>query len=234
MNRLARQRFFQPGTFAWLAIPPLLLQCLALNWSAALTWPTYGLVICALLKLWRGNKPFDRRLAALLQLLSAGLLATLLEIPNWWDWIYDGGLIVLYAIWAVMLLLWIAWAIVFFIYWRQGDRYTQLGKMIRGLFVGSLLELLVAAPVQAFTHERDCYCARGSYTGLVFGVTVLLWCFGPGVILLFVREKVRRERLAPRCAGCGCDLRGTLADDRTQCPECGMDVPEEKRRPQAT
>ncbi|MDA7437715.1 hypothetical protein N8463_03745, partial [Synechococcus sp. AH-601-P06] len=79
MNRIARQRFPQPGTFAWLAIPPLLLQCLALNWSAALTWPTFGLVICALLKLWRGSKPFDRRLAALLQLLAAGLLASQLQ-----------------------------------------------------------------------------------------------------------------------------------------------------------
>jgi transglutaminase-like putative cysteine protease len=79
MNRIARQRVLQPGTFAWLAIPPLLLQCLALNWSAALTWPTFGLVICALLKLWRGSKPFDRRLAALLQLLAAGLLASQLQ-----------------------------------------------------------------------------------------------------------------------------------------------------------
>lgn len=79
MNRQARQHLLQPGSFAWLAIPPLLLQCLALNWSAALTWPTYGLVICAALKLWKCSKPFDRRLAALLQLLSAGLLASQLQ-----------------------------------------------------------------------------------------------------------------------------------------------------------
>ena len=79
MIRHGRGHVLQPRTLAWFAIPPLLLQCLALNWSAALTWPTYGLVICALLKLWRATKPFDRRFAALLQLLSAGLLASQLQ-----------------------------------------------------------------------------------------------------------------------------------------------------------
>ena len=79
MNRHGRQRLFKPETLAWFAMPPLLLQCLTLNWSAALTWPTYALVICALLKLWRCSKPFDRRLAALLQLLSAGLQASQLQ-----------------------------------------------------------------------------------------------------------------------------------------------------------
>ena len=79
MNCHARQRLFKPGTLAWFAMPPLLLQCLTLHWSAALTWPTYALVICALLKLCRCSKPFDRRLAALLQLMSAGLLASQLQ-----------------------------------------------------------------------------------------------------------------------------------------------------------
>jgi len=52
----------------------------------------------------------------------------------------------------------------------------------------------VSVPVYA-TRQDDCYCARGSYTGLVFGATVLLWAFGPGVFLLFVREKRRTEKL---------------------------------------
>ncbi len=67
--------------------------------------------------------------------------------------------------------------------------------MIRGLIGGSVLELFVAIPVYA-TRQDDCYCARGSYAGVIFGGTVLVWAFGPGVLFLFAREKERRKKLA--------------------------------------
>ena len=64
---------------AWWALLPLLLQCVALNWSAPLTWPTWALVLCALFKLRECRRPFDRRLVALLQLFSTGLLAAQIQ-----------------------------------------------------------------------------------------------------------------------------------------------------------
>ncbi len=67
------------SSLAWWALPPLLLQCIALNWNALLTWPTWALVLCALFKLRECRRPFDRRLVALLQLVSAGLLAAQLQ-----------------------------------------------------------------------------------------------------------------------------------------------------------
>ena len=92
---------------------------------------------------------------------------------------------------------------------------------------GSFLEMFVGIGVFAWNPQKeDCYCARGSYTALIFGGTVLLWCFGPGIILLFLREKYRRERLFPTCDHCGYDLRGTLAAGRTECPECGAKIVE--------
>ncbi len=159
-------------------------------------------------------------------LLSVGLVATLLELPNLWSRIYDGpSLGYYYAVCGTMALMWAVWFLIFFIYWKQGDRYTQLGHMIRALIAGSFLEGFVATGVYAWNpHNEDCYCARGSYTGLVFGGTALLWCFGPGIILLFMREKYRRERLLPTCMECGYDLRGTIAAGRTECPECGAAI----------
>ena len=74
MNRLLRF-----DNLAGLAIPPLLLQCMALNWSSPLTWPTWALVIAAAFKLRVCRRPFDHRLVAVLQLLSAGLLAAQLQ-----------------------------------------------------------------------------------------------------------------------------------------------------------
>jgi hypothetical protein len=43
--------------------------------------------------------------------------------------------------------------------------------------------------------DYGCYCAAGSYTGLVLGGTVPIWAFGPALILLFLREKSHRAPL---------------------------------------
>ena len=99
-----------------------------------------------------------------------------------------------YAFLLIPLALWCFWSVIFCVYWRQSDSYTWAGRVIRGLIAGSVLELIVAVPVYA-TRQEECYCARGSYAGLVFAGTVLLWAFGPGILILFVREKQRREKL---------------------------------------
>ena len=99
--------------------------------------------------------------------------------------------------WMFLLIpvaLWCFWSFIFWVYWRRGDYYTWAGRVIRGLIAGSVLELFVAVPIYA-TRQDECYCARGSYAGLIFGATVLLWVFGPGVFLLFVKEKHRRDKL---------------------------------------
>ena len=64
---------------AWWPIPLLLVQCLGLNLSAPLSWPTWALVLCALFKLRECRRPFDYRLTALLQLTSTGLLASQMQ-----------------------------------------------------------------------------------------------------------------------------------------------------------
>jgi hypothetical protein len=153
-------------------------------------------------------------------LLSVGFLATLLEIPDWWKPVCQ--LAGLHGIWGVMLWLWLFWAGVFAVYWRQGDQYTRLSRMLRGLLAGSFLELLIAAPVHVWVYKnRDCYCARGSYTGVVFGLTVLLWVFGPGLVLLFMREKYRRAKLLGRlCPRCGESLIEPPDDNPPFCLKC--------------
>ena len=161
--------------------------------------------------------------AAMAMLLSVGAIALVLEIPDWWepagmsdnDW-------AIAEVWTAMLLLWVLWACIFFVYWRRGDRYTQLGRMIRGLVAGSLIEALVAVPVHIWaTNQHGCYCARGTYTTLVLAGTVLLWAFGPGIVLLYMHERYRRARLFPMCSNCGYNLRG---NESGVCPECGTAV----------
>ena len=166
--------------------------------------------------------------SAMAMLLTVGALTLFVELPNWWEPILDRaeewGRWGMLIIWAPMLALWGVWAWIFFVYWRQGDRYTQLGRMIRGLVAGSLLEVLVAVPVHVWVmRQRECYCARGTYTTLVLAGTVLLWAFGPGIVLLYMREKYRRAQLFPICTKCGYDLRASTG----VCPECGTRIPEQ-------
>ena len=133
-------------------------------------------------------------------LLSVGLLYSLLDLlpeaefgdgPSYFScaWFSLNFILLL-----IPLAIWCFWSVVFCIYWRQSDHYTWVGKVLRALIAGSVLELFVSIPIYV-TRQDDCYCARGSYTGLVFGATALLWAFGPGVFLLFIREKRRTEKL---------------------------------------
>jgi hypothetical protein len=131
-------------------------------------------------------------------LLTTGMISLLLELPNWWEKLMDvnNGNLIFTSIYGTMFIIWGIWACIFFVYWKQGDRYTQFGKMIRGLIAGSILEIMVAVPVHIWaTRQRECYCCRGTYTTLVLAGTVLIWAFGPGIILLYMREKYRRGKL---------------------------------------
>ncbi|MHC4450428.1 MAG: FmdB family zinc ribbon protein [Planctomycetota bacterium] len=148
-------------------------------------------------------------------LITFGLIAALMEIPDLWeeavfaDEFYHPG------VYGWMVGLWAVWAMVFYRYLRSRSR------ILRALIAGTVLELLVAAPVHAACYKRDdCYCTRGSYTALVFGGTALFWVFGPGVFLLYLRERKRRGRLLRICPDCGHDLSGSAAET---CPACGSE-----------
>ncbi len=102
--------------------------------------------------------------ALMAMLLTIGAIALLLELPDWWATImgatdedpFASGWGIT-GIWAAMLIAWGVWAGIFFVYWRQGDRYTQMGKMIRGLVAGSVLEIVVAVPVHEWAvRQREC------------------------------------------------------------------------------
>jgi len=90
--------------------------------------------------------------------------------------------------------LWILWSIIFFLYSRKSNYNTWSAKILRALLAGSVLELFISTAVYT-TSKEECYCARGSYAGIVFGTTAMLWCFGPGIFFLYQKEKQRSEKL---------------------------------------
>jgi hypothetical protein len=129
-------------------------------------------------------------------LLTVGFVCSIADLTkkDFFDPLLDPSTVWQYIILLIPAVVWFFWCVILIIYLRQGEHYNWAGKIIRALIAGSVLELFVAVPVYA-TSKQECYCARGSYAGLVFGGTVLLWAFGPGVFLLFVREKQRRRQV---------------------------------------
>jgi hypothetical protein len=129
-------------------------------------------------------------------LLSVGLIFSIVDLikENFLMKLEKPSMFWHYLVLLIPVIVWLIWSVIFIIYLRQGSHYTWAGKIIRGLIAGSVLELFVTVPIYA-TRQEECYCARGSYAGLVFGGTVLLWAFGPAIFLLFIREKQRRENL---------------------------------------
>jgi hypothetical protein len=142
------------------------------------------------------GRPLKTAVAAaafMAMMLTFGAFAVLAELLGFWNQLLDDDS------WKLLmganLVLWLLWALIFHFRFRNGTRLEQLEAMARGLITGSLLELVVAAGVFVWkTDEEDCYCARGSYVGLVFAGTVLLWAFGPGLVFLFLREARYRRK----------------------------------------
>jgi hypothetical protein len=93
--------------------------------------------------------------------------------------------------------LWIGWGVLFGFYTRNCTPDMFMGRLVRFLLAGSILELLVAVPTHVIARARD-YCCAGYLTvwGLGLGISVMLFAFGPGVFLLFVRRWQSLQRPA--------------------------------------
>jgi hypothetical protein len=135
-------------------------------------------------------------------LLAMGFIATFMEIPNLWIALTTQNGINspqhFGAVWVLMAGLWAFWAWVFYVYNRGRDRYSAMARIFRWLIAGTVLELLFAGPAHALivnSRGDECYCERGTWTGIAFGCTAGFWLFGPGAVLLIMREWKRREQL---------------------------------------
>ncbi|MFA5143590.1 MAG: hypothetical protein WC522_05430 [Candidatus Omnitrophota bacterium] len=155
---------------------------------------------CALLRLpvqVAENRPVTRRPVIFLfaasgmamGFLAAGFLVSIGEVitrdplaaPLWWSAL------------AVLLVVWSVWAYVFYKKSARLQPRNIIGSQCKYLFVGSILELLVAVPTHIIIRHRD-YCCAGfsTFMGIAFGLAVMFFSFGPGVLFLYV-ERARRK-----------------------------------------
>ena len=103
--------------------------------------------------------------------------------------------------WGVLLSLWALWTIVFYRSSRTVPATDVITQQCRYLLKGSILELLIAIPTHIVARARD-YCCAGFYTfiGIAFGISVMIFSFGPGLFFLFAARWKRLQPLPGRPA----------------------------------
>ena len=112
------------------------------------------------------------------------------------DWVIPAWL-------ALVTVSWIAWGVLLFNFCRDRERFAIIERLTGLLFAGSLATLLVSIPAHIIVSRRPgCFVGLFTALGIASGVYVMLWSFGPAILLLFFSEKRRFElREARRQAG---------------------------------
>ncbi len=83
--------------------------------------------------------------------------------------------------------LWLVWAIVFFLYFRNPG--ASISRVTAWLLKGSVLELLIAVPAHVAARRRhDCSAPGFTSFGIATGIAIMLLCFGPSVLLLYKKR----------------------------------------------
>ena len=100
---------------------------------------------------------------------------------------------------VLVLASWVGWAVYFHRATRTNASRGVSQRLVRCLWAGSALELLVAVPCHVVAR-RQSQCCAGMATayGLAFGLSVMLFSFGPSVYFLFAE---RWRRLHPDLQG---------------------------------
>lgn len=95
-----------------------------------------------------------------------------------------------YFFWVILAVSWAGWAFAFYVHCHRLDRYTTLKRIILWVLGGSLVELLVTVPSHIIVSRRPgCFVGIGTMCGIIAGLCVMLWAFGPGIVLLFLRDR---------------------------------------------
>lgn len=103
------------------------------------------------------------------------------------------------AFWSVVgagVAFWIFWAVLFHRLSVAAGRLSTQTDQSRWLFRGSILEMLIAIPTHIYVRQQS-HCCADTFTawGIAAGFSVMLFSFGPGVLILFYD---RWKRLQPK------------------------------------
>ena len=83
--------------------------------------------------------------------------------------------------------LWLVWAVLFYVHVHGAPQ--PVARAIGWLLRGSVLELLIAVPAYVMVRQRgDCSAPVVTSFGIVTGLAIMLFAFGPGVLSLYKKR----------------------------------------------
>ncbi len=98
------------------------------------------------------------------------------------------------ALLAMVVASWFVWGFLLFVYCQGRERFSIIARLTGLIFAGSLASLLVSIPAHIIVSRRPgCFVGIVTFFGIASGVYVMLWSFGPAILLLFMKEKRRFE-----------------------------------------
>ena len=90
-------------------------------------------------------------------------------------------------IFAILVGIWMAWGIVFYVFAHKSDNVIK--QAMTWLLRASVLELLVAVPCHVIVRRRDDCCAPVVTSfGIATGIAIMLLSFGPSVLILYKKR----------------------------------------------
>ena len=91
------------------------------------------------------------------------------------------------TVFIVWIAFWMIWGGVFYKYYR--DSSDMVSRVVTWLLRGSVLELLIAVPAHVIVRQRgECTAPVVTGFGIVTGLSIMLLCFGPGVLALYKKR----------------------------------------------
>jgi hypothetical protein len=90
---------------------------------------------------------------------------------------------------------WIVWSVVFFRHLKGSPRHEIFRRTWVVSFLSSVVALLITVPNHIYVMTERSGCLTGMFTrlGVFLAAYVLVWAFGPGIIVLFLRERFSKD-----------------------------------------
>ncbi len=90
------------------------------------------------------------------------------------------------------------WSVIFYLRYTETERYQVASKMVTTLLKGSLIELLIAIPSHLIVSRRPgCFVGLLTAAGIAGGLSVMLWCFGPSIVLVCLHNEYKKQAGGP-------------------------------------
>jgi len=120
----------------------------------------------------------------MLAVLVAGLTMALGELFRLDEKGSPGGSLLF---WGALLSTWIFWGVLLYSHTQNMPRHQAISQLARLLFAGSVAEMLAAVPSHIVVSRRPgCLVGLATAIGILSGLYVMIWSFGPAIFLLFL------------------------------------------------